>query len=184
MKFATISLISVFLFNGCGTLEYCKEPQYIKEARGIGEDPDHINSCGPDAVYDALSYFHKNVKFKREPFSKKEISKIIQARHTTSCRNILSVFDNRARQVTFISDMMAVLNHYGIHWYELTSRNLDEVHKKEGLGVAIVLVKRKGAINYHWMTYPFDSKRYIENFFAYKGEGNTVIKKVYILFRL
>ena len=184
MKFAIISLIGIFLFSGCGTLEYYKEPQYIKEARKVGEDPDHINSCGPDAVYDALSYFHKNVKFKREPFSKKEISKIIQARHTTSCRNILSVFDNRGRQVTFISDMMAVLNHYGIGWYELTSRNLDEVNKKKGLGVAIVLVKRKGSIDYHWMTYPSDSKRYIENFFAYKGEGDTVIKKVYVLFRL
>ena len=177
-------LIALFLFSGCGTLEYSREPQYIKDARRGGEDPDHIRSCGPEAIYDALRYLHKNVKFKHEPFSRKEISKIIQARHTTSCRNLLSIFDNRGRQITFISDIMAVLNHYGIGCYELDSRNLNEVKDKEGLGVAIVLVKRKGRLDYHWMSYPSSSKNYIENFFEYKGEGDTVIKKVYILFKL
>ena len=183
MRFLATAL-ALLMLSGCGTLEYHREAQWIKDARLAGEDPEHVRSCGPEAIYGALNYIHRNVRFIKQPFSQAEISKIIQARHTTACRNFMSIFDNRGRQISFISDMMAVLNYYGIGSYELTSRNLKEVDNKEGLGVAIVLVKRKGKLDYHWMSYPSSSRNYIENFYQYKNSEETVIKKVYILFKL
>ena len=138
MKFLTMALI-FFLVSGCGTFRSSKDSDWVKNERAAGRDPIHIRSCGPDAVYDALHYIHRNIRWVKDPFSRKEISIIIQKRHTTACRNFYSIFDERARGISFISDLMAVLKHYNIGVYDLGSTDLKDI--KPG-STAIVLIKQ------------------------------------------
>ena len=76
MKFLTMALI-FFLVSGCGTFRSSKDSDWVKNERAAGRDPIHIRSCGPDAVYDALHYIHRNIRWVKDPFSRKEISIII-----------------------------------------------------------------------------------------------------------
>ncbi|MAF24955.1 hypothetical protein CL634_05205 [bacterium] len=169
------TLLTLLLFGGCGTIRSSKDSAWVKKERAAGRDPVHIGSCGPDAVYDALHYIHRHIKFIRNPFSKKEISIIIQKRHTTACRNFYGIFDERAREISFISDLMAVLRHYNIGVYDLGSNDLKSVGKDR---TAIVLIKKKNSLDYHWITYPVNG-----NITTFYGD-DTVIKKIYVLFRL
>jgi hypothetical protein len=176
MRFLVMVLVPL-LVSGCGTIKSSRDSGWVKSERAAGRDPVHIRSCGPEAVYDALHYIHRHILFFRNPFSKEEISIIIQKRHTTACRNFYGVFDEKARGISFISDLIAVLRHYNIGVYDLGSKNLKDIKSETA---AIVLIKQRGTLNYHWITYPVRDN--IATF--YGDEKGTEIKKIYILFAL
>jgi hypothetical protein len=132
---------------------------------------EHALSCGPEALDDAFEILEKkyNVRFH---LSKEKISEII--RQDSKCggllRDFFSAFAYEAQSITWPSEIRTTLKKHGFRIEEVRSfKNLDPDQ------VAIILIHKKGTLNYHWTCYPV--QRDILNFFG----GKTIIKKIYII---
>jgi hypothetical protein len=156
-----IVILLLFFNFGCGILESSRDPQWVKEARSNNKDPDHIHSCGPEALHKAFG----DLGIKT---SKRHISEEIQ--NGGNClRDFLSIFNNRARQITFPHEMKRILKNHGYKMTKVSS--LREIDQNKD--TAILLVHKKNTFNYHWLCYPLDNV----NFFG----KETVLDSVYIV---
>ena len=135
----------------------------------MAKDPLHVWSCGPKALYEAIN--HMQI----DPFvTKEKISNHIQTSSLLPIRSTLSIFDERARRITFPQEILRVLKIYNISTIE--KKSLSDIKENES---AIVLIKNKdSAFTYHWIFYPKNSLWSIGNFF---GVGSTDVVSVYIL---
>jgi hypothetical protein len=154
-------MLCLLFVNGCGILQSSKDPQWIKQARLEGRDPVHIYSCGPIAIQKAFKRLGIEV-------SEEDISLEIQS-NGTCLRDFLSIFDREARQITFTSEMRLALEKYNYKMIKINS--LQEMN--EDKDTAILLVRKKNTLEYHWICYPVDR-------FHFYGK-KTVLDSVYLV---
>lgn len=155
-------LTFIFLFfSGCGLLQSYKDPQWIKRERSLGRDPNHIYSCGPEALKKAFKRLGIEI-------SGDTISDEIR-RSGNNIRGFLSIFDNEARKITFIGEMKEVLRKKGFKMTQVDSLNNIDTRSD----TSILLVHKKNSFSYHWVCHPPDK-------FHFFGE-KTVLDKVYLI---
>ena len=164
LRTALIITILIFALTGCGILECVRSTKSERNYK-------HTLSCGPEALSSAFEGLEEkyNVKFH---LSKEKISEIIlrDSKCGSLLRDFFSVFAYEAQSITWPSEIRTTLKKHGFKMQEVrdfNSLNLDQV--------AIILVHKKGALNYHWMCYPVNQD--ILNFFGKK----PIIKKIYII---
>ena len=157
-----------FLITGCGLFKQFNESEKYKQLRAQNKDPHHASSCGPEAL-------HKALKELDERISKREIShEILSNGQITSCiRDLLSIFDNRARGITFPSEMKKPLEKRGYTIKKIKS--LKELDKEKDVG--LVLIKKKQTLIYHWLCFPVD-----KNILTFFGNA-TNIQEVYLILK-
>jgi hypothetical protein len=158
--------ITTILFAGCGLLKQSREPDSFSEFRKDHRDPHHIFSCGPEALEKAFKQLNIYI-------DKEDISHSIQKdnKFNTCVRDVLSIFVNSARKITFPAEMIKVLKTEGY--------SVKEVKKYSDLNettdVAIILIKQKNTLNYHWICFPVD-----KNILSFFGK-DTVLKEIYLI---
>ena len=149
-----LAVCFLFLNPGCAIFhpeEFAKEDGYYLK---------HFYSCGPDAIQDAI------LKIEKELISCKSISKEIQSTGNIS-RFILASINHNALEITFPCEIKKYFHNKG---YKVTKMNFKSLKDTD---IAIVLVKGKKIFEqWHWITYPTYSKKYIQRLF---GEGDTSI---------
>jgi hypothetical protein len=131
----------------------------------------HYNSCGPEALYDAMG----RLDFDASTFS---ISHEILKNHEcySLLRDVMSMFDKRAEGITFPAEIESYLSKRNIKATVLPAEKLEKLTSNN---TAIVLVHKKGTLNYHWACFPVT--RNLSSFF---GEGKTTVLKVILLERM
>jgi len=151
---------------GCGLLKQSREPHYFSEMRQEGKDPLHIFSCGPEAIQKAFRKLNVHVDLK-------DISHAIQSNHkfNTCIRDVLAIFANDARRITFPEEVIDELKARGYSVKKI--KNYSELDAETD--VAIILIKKKNSLTYHWMCFPVD-----RNILSFFGE-NTVLKEIYLI---
>ena len=152
-----VSFCALFLHSGCGLLN---EGTFAKDETGAYTR--HFWSCGPNAISDVLYQLNNSY------ISDAEISKEIQ-KNGNIRRFTLAIFDKRAMAITWPSEIKKYFTKRNL---TLTKVSFNSIKEND---IAIVLV-RKG-LNYHWVTYPTYTKRYIQNFFG----SSTKIVESYII---
>jgi len=151
---------------GCGVFQSVSNNSLHICERLLGEDPLHIKSCGPEAIVEAISYMGID-----SHVSYKKISRHIQNNSTLPLRGFLSIFNERARSITFPFEIKRVLGVYNVTIKELSSMS----DLEEG-DVAIILVHKRLSLEYHWICYPV--RKYIKSFF---GAKDTRVARVFLL---
>ena len=159
-----IFLLNIFMFTvGCGTLYNLTEDAHDRRERRAGLDPLHIHSCGPTAMEKAHELYGGSV-------DRVLISKELQDKGNF-LRSFLSVFSHNARSITFPGEI--------IEYFESRNFTINKIKDFKDLkknDVALILVKKKYSISYHWMCYPVDL-----NIFTFYGRGSTVITDIYLI---
>jgi len=155
-----------FFMSGCGILQSARTSDYVKNQRSKNLDPYHIYSCGPEAIQKALLRFGIESDIKN-------LSHAMQS--SPSCANLMreiaAVFSIQGRKITFPSEIKKTLKKRGFKIVNI--RSLEELD--ENKDTALVLIKQKNALNYHWICFPVD--RNIETFFG----KDTIIKEIYLI---
>ncbi len=154
----SIMMLTFLLTTGCGLLQKSRP---------------HYNSCGPDAVFYAFRWH--GIESSRYKISK-EILKDHKA--YSLLRDTLSVFNAGLGELTFPKEIKDELEKYKI---KVHSASLGEFKKlkKDKDTTAIVLVRPKGGLKYHWLFYPTQS----DSPSSYFGSLTTVVDKIYTLTR-
>ena len=165
MRFVTTFFLA-FILSGCGILQSARTSDYTKRQRLLNLDPYHVQSCGPEAVQKALLQFGIQSDLEN-------LSHAMQS--SPSCanlmRDIVSIFDINGRRITFPSELKTILREHGL---KVTSvKKLENLDQNKD--TAVVLVKRNGSLEYHWMCFPIDKN--IKNFFG----KETLIKEIYLI---
>tara|TARA_Y100000310_G_scaffold295294_1_gene326477 strand:+ start:2668 stop:2910 length:243 start_codon:yes stop_codon:yes gene_type:complete len=75
------------------------------------------------------------------------------------------------RKITFPTELKSILKKHGFRIVNVS--DLEELNENED--TALVLVKRKNNLNYHWMCFPVDKN--IKTFFG----KDTIIKEIYLI---
>jgi hypothetical protein len=172
-------IISFLLSTGCGILH----PPH-KDTQGFYTT--HYNSCGPEAVRDALeAYLHREgIKFKRA-MTAKDISQGIQKDAPPfpfDRRAWIVMFDRKAANITWPSEVKTACQKYGIKLRSVSVEYLKD-HPRE---IYIILCHKKWSIHdYHWFAWPRYTIPEAPPFSSldFYGEGVTVIDTVYLLER-
>jgi hypothetical protein len=151
---------------GCGLLQQHKEPSHWKELRKENNDPLHVYSCGPEALQKIFKRLGIQV-------SLKNLSHAIQNdfKCNTLIRDFLSVFINDARRISFPDEMVASLKKAGFKVAKI--KKYEDLNKKTD--TALILIKRKNSLRYHWMCFPID-----KNILSFFG-NDTVLKEIYLI---
>jgi len=158
----SIAMFCILMLSGCGILQSLKETPANRYLYKINKDPIHVNSCGPKALYKALKKLNHHITIKEISYNIQEGGDI--------ARTLLALFDTEARSITWPSEIKAFLKEHG---YILTEvKNIDSLHPKS---VAIILVKKAGGLDYHWMCFPVDA--HIKTFYGSK----TIVKMVLLI---
>jgi len=137
------------------------------EKNSEGYYSQHYYSCGPKALEKAFIEFHKR-KGMAHCARRDLISKQIQDSGMIG-KEILSIFNNEAIQITWPHEMRMMAKKYGFKTSSIKSIN--ELDPKKH--VALVLV-HTNLTDYHWLVFPIDNPEH------YYGEG-TKIHKIYLL---
>ena len=146
-----------FILAGCGLMKRFHEPSYVSQLRKEDRDPMHVFSCGPEALEKAFMELKVYI-------SAEDISHAIQKNNkfNTCVRDILAIFDDDARKITFPEEMFSALKERGYS----VNKIKDYASLNEMTDVAIILIKQKNTLNYHWACFPADKKYII---FFWKG---------------
>lgn len=155
------TLLALVLLVGCGLFQSQRDSQWVKDGRKADLDPRHIYSCGPEALKEAFDRLGINV-------SQKDLSHEIQ-KNGTCLRDFLSIFDTRARQITFPSEMKTALGKHGYKMTKIDSIKIIDAQKD----TAILLVHKVNTLNYHWICYP------VSNFHFFGKE--TILDSIYLI---
>jgi hypothetical protein len=147
--------ILIFLFcTGCSVFQKGSYP--------------HHSSCGPEALYDAM----ERMNFDASRFS---ISREILDNHEcySLFRDVMSMFDKRAKGITFPEEIKSYLSKRNI---KISILPVESLKKLTFDKTAIVLVRDKGTLNYHWGCFPVTP-----NLSSFFGIGKTTILRVILL---
>jgi hypothetical protein len=152
--------------SGCGVFQSLRTSDYTKEQRAKNLDPYHIQSCGPAALHKVFLQFGIYI-------SEERLSHIIQSDPSCSklLREIASVFSMEGRKITFPSELKSILKKHGFKI--VSTKSFEELNKDND--TALVLVKKKNSLNYHWVCFPVDEN--IKTFFG----KETIIKEIYLI---
>jgi hypothetical protein len=148
-------IISVLLLNpGCSVFH-------------LGKLSDtHQESCGPKAVRDALHEIHKDIRWKKDPFSKKEISQEIQKSGNLS-RIFLSTFNYSAFEITWPCEIEKYFNKRNINF-----KKINKIQDIKDLNKTVIFLVKGATLRgeWHWITFPTYSLDYIERVFGDRTE--------------
>lgn len=161
-----IAAFLVFIFSGCGTLQSSKDSAWVKNQRALNLDPYHVQSCGPEAMQKAFLNFGIYIELK-------SLSHTMQSSPSCSnlLRDVLSVFNKGARKITFPAEIKKILKKNGFTIVSI--KRLKDL--SEDKDTAIVLIKEKGSLTYHWACFPNDKN--IESFFG----KDTLVEEIYLI---
>jgi hypothetical protein len=164
MRFIAVFLALVL--SGCGIMQSSKDSPWVKEQRALNLDPYHVQSCGPEAMQKAFSNFGIFIELE-------SLSHALQSSPSCSnlLRDVLSVFNKQARQITFPTEIKKILKKNGFSIVPIGS--LKDLN--ENKDTAIVLIRKKNTLTYHWACFPNDA--YIESFFG----KDTLIEEIYLI---
>ena len=156
--------VLILFSSGCGSL---KSLSYSSEQN----KSIHIRSCGPEALYNALTSLKKtgsDIKI----ITKKEISREIKKDNKLSAisRGIASAFVYEARAITFPCEITNFLEKR-----EITIKKINNLKDLKDKDTAVVLINKKDTMHYHWITHPTNYN--ILNFFG----KDTVVCRIYLL---
>ena len=156
------------ILMGCGLMDQFREPARYSELRKGNKDPLHVFSCGPEALEKAFGELNIHI-------SKEDISYAIQKNHkfNTFVRDVTAIFHNDARRITFPEEMINVLKDKG---YSI-SKGKEYSGLNEAVDIAIILIKKKNTLEYHWMCFPVD-----KNILTFFG-NDTVVKEIYLIIK-
>ena len=145
-------------------MEQFREPSSFCQLRKENKDPLHVFSCGPEALEKAFRELGVSI-------SQEDLSYSIQRNHKFNnlIRDLAAVFHNEARSITFPEEMINILKDKGYS----VKKGKKYLELRETADVAIVLIKKKGTLNYHWMCFPAD-----KNILSFFGK-DTVLKEIY-----
>tara|TARA_Y100000310_G_scaffold339262_1_gene431410 strand:- start:146 stop:652 length:507 start_codon:yes stop_codon:yes gene_type:complete len=160
-----ILIFLTLFFVGCGTIQTFSEGKEVRALIDQRKDPAHVYSCGPIALEKILRHFSINT-------NRKAISYAIQKKGHPY-RAFYSIFDSRAREITFRSEIKHILKLFNLEMREVKSLSVLDAKKD----IAIVLIHRSMTLEYHWAVYPIDT--YFENFFG----KCTIIDEIYLIER-
>jgi len=165
MRF-TLALILSIAMSGCGILQSSKDSDWVKKQRAMNLDPYHIQSCGPEAMQKAFSNFGISITLE-------SLSHTLQSDPSCSnlLRDVLSALTKEARQITFPAEIKKILKKNGFTIVSI--KRLEDL--SEDKDTAIVLIRKKDSLTYHWACFPND--RNIESFFG----KDTLIKEIYLI---
>ena len=152
--------------TGCGLLYYLNETSRHKEYRKIGYELCHLQSCGPEALYDAFNKLgiHKE--------SQNYIGMELQDRAKVDYRCILGLAHHRFTLITCPPELRRYCKENNV---KITY--LDKYEDLQDGDVAIILLKDTSDFrNWHWICWPTRESRVL-NFF----NENTVIVSIYKL---
>ena len=165
MRLSLFVIISLSLL-GCGLLKQHKEPEHWKNLRKESLDPLHVYSCGPQALQKIFRRLNIEISLDSLSYAIQNDFKC-----NTLVRDFLSLFVNDARRISFPDEMITILKGAGF--------KVSEVKKYEDLNektdIALILIKKKGSLDYHWMCFPAD-----KNILSFFGNG-TLIKEAYLI---
>lgn len=151
-----IFLINIMSFSsGCGVL-------HSLVGKTTAYNLQHKNSCAPRAIQKA----HWEVG---EDVTRLKISQQIKSGNNL-VRPIASIFVPQGRNITMPSEIRAYFKSNGFYIKKI--KNFQDL--KEG-DVALILLKEKNTIYYHWVCYPVDY-----NITGYFGD-RTIVKDIYII---
>lgn len=161
-------LIFCLSLIGCGLMDQFREPASFGELRKENRDPLHVFSCGPEALEKAFEEL--NIYIDRE-----DISYAIQKNHrfNTFVRDVTAIFHNDARKITFPEEMINALKNEG-YSVEKGKKYSD---LNEMVDIAIILIKKKNTLTYHWVCFPVD-----KNILTFFG-NDTVVKEIYLIIK-
>ena len=161
-----LALTLVSLSMGCGALKSSRLPSNQNERQ-------HIMSCGPEAIHNAVYELNLN-GHNIQSVSLTDISNELKRKNKCSAitRDVMSLFVYKSKRVTFPCEIKKYFTDRGFKVETL--KGLSEL--KQG-DVAIVLIRQKGTLSYHWITYPTSNN--IMKFFG----KDTVLKRIYLLER-
>ena len=106
---AVSCLLTLAFSSGCGTLHtlFVEDPE-TRSKIFSNEDPRHIRSCGPQALFDALEALGERASLTEISI---EIQKDISPEDCL--REVLAVFSSEARGITFPNEIKRYLNKRG-----------------------------------------------------------------------
>jgi len=123
----------------------------------------HYNSCGPDAIQDALR------ELENQFVTTKEISKEIQD-NGNERRTALTLIHYNALWITWPAELVKFFRDRG---YKVTTTTLESLSPED---TAIVLLKgRLLKQEWHWVTFPTNSKKEIRNYYKTCDSSTSVI---------
>jgi len=157
MRYLFVCLFSFLITTGCGVFQ--KKKHY------------HHNSCGPNSLYYAtgrLGIQSSEIQISKEILNNSECYSLL--------RDFLSMFDGKAKEITFPSEIRNYLKDKKIKMTYLTKEKFKSLSTDQ---TAIVLVSEKGSLTYHWACWPVTDN--VDSFF---GEDSTLIHQIILLERL
>ena len=166
LEICYILMIIALFATGCGILHPATKVD--------GYYVSHYNSCGPQAIHDAIQHYAtvNGIKFKRM-WTWKEISQDIQdTKSIIDCRVCMAWMHRDFINITWPHEVKEVCAQYGF-----TATKLDSLDDFKIGQTGIVLIHRRTSLEYHWVCYPTDD---VDDFY---GEDKTVILDIFLLTR-
>ena len=157
MRYFLVGLFSFLIPAGCSVFQ---TQEYY-----------HYNSCGPDALSHAthrLGLYSSEIRISREILNNTKCHSLL--------RDFLSMFDKEAKEITFPTEIKNYLKSKNIKMTYVSPENVGSLSPEE---TAIVLVRKKGTLNFHWVCFPV-----MRNLSSFYGEGTTSVVEVILLEKL
>ena len=156
MRLFHVFFLTFVLFAGCGLLQ---KNTY-----------SHYTSCGPTALFQALRQLDFNI-------SRIEITREILDDHEcySFLREVLAIFNKEAKHITFPNEIISFLQKRNIQVTIVSPKELATLSTDR---VAIVLLKKRNGLGYHWGCFPVDNT--LSTFY---GEGSTIVDRIFLLER-
>ena len=156
MRYFLVTLCTFLILTGCSVFQK--------------KESHHYDSCGPDALYYALSRLgihSSEVEISREILNDSKCYSLL--------RDFLSMFDREAKEITFPAEIRNYLKSKKI---KITYTSLEKLESLSTDRTAIVLLSKKGTLTYHWTCWPI-----MKNLSSFYGEGSTLVHQIILLER-
>ena len=135
-------LVCFVMCTGCGVINHTHmEDGYYTE---------HYWSCGPTAIYRALSTYIVENNIPIDIPERNDISRHIQDNATIlNLRTPLTLLYKDFVQITWPHELKEVVESYGF-----TIKELKNVKELTAHGTGLILIHKKRTVDYHWICYP------------------------------
>jgi len=157
MRYLFVTLFTFLVSTGCSVFQK--------------QEYRHYESCGPDALSHAtyrLGLHISEIQVSKEIINNNKCYSLL--------RDFLSMFDREAKEITFPAEIKNYLKKKNIKITHISPEKLESLSPEE---TAIVLVRKKGTLTFHWACFPVT-----KNLSSFFGEGATSVIEVILLEKL